>query len=241
MTRNQLEAMTRFMLDQLPADWLKADDASAFDMADALLLSLNDYYIKTKCSPVEYTLAATANTHTYRYDAFGSGTPKTGGRMFEITYVGYNSLALTPATMSRLAEFDPNWRHAASGTPAMWIPNGERAIRLWPTPSSTLNISVAGYQIPDPATFDTGTESPDIFEGDMRLIALGAALLPIMRDPSRENMVRASALYAELEAGYAAAHKRIHGAARASLVVGRRGVSRSGYQPLNERISTTFS
>lgn len=221
MTRKQIFAMARFVLDQLPTDWIKATDSNLFSLSDALDLAYNKYAIETECFPVTYTLAATASQAEYRYDAFGTGSPKSGARMFKINYVAYDSREISESTRADIARSDPNWRFSSAGTPLAWFPSGERRFQLWPKPVGVLNIVVEGFETPDLTSFTTDAAIPDIHVGDHRLLALETALLPLMRDPENENLVRATSFYQELQAGYKAARKRIHGAGRASIIVGR--------------------
>ncbi len=233
MTRKEIIQLARFLLDELVTDRLADSSTTEFDMLQALQVSYDQYTIETECFEVSYTLAATADQHTYAYSLFGTGTPKTGARMFKVVAVAYDEKQLDETTKSNLAAIDPHWRFASSSTPRLWIPAGERKIRLWPTPPSTSNIDVEGYETPDPVFTTTASPAgdalvPDIHVGDHRLLAIGAAILPLLNNPNEDNQLRTSPLYQELVNGWKAARKRIHGSGRASIIVGRRGAMQTG-------------
>jgi hypothetical protein len=163
-------------------------------------------------------------------------------RMFELVAVAYDSKALEETTIANLAATDANWRFSESSTPRFWIPAGERKVRLWPPPPDTSNIDSVAYETPPrrfgnlPSTAGDYLE-PDIHSTNHRLISIGAAILPLLRNPNIDNQVRMSPLYQELTAGYKAAKKRIHGSGRAQIIVGRRGTQGRTLLPLTARIT----
>jgi len=77
-----------------------------------------------------------------------------------------------------------------------------------------------GWETPDPDTFATDTDVPQLHEDDHDLIAVWAAILHIIRDPGGENSARAGELFPRYEKGIAQAKERIN-RGRGRTVVGR--------------------
>ena len=155
----------------------------------------------------------------------GVGAQSAGERMFEVTYVAFDTTRYDSALARRTADWmdtrAPGWRWDSPGTPEVWLPDGERMIRLWRPPDSALAIYVEGYETPDPTLFDADTDSPDVHEDDHHLLSIKAALSALPRDIDTAAAVRVQMFTAEYEAGLKGARKRIHGTGDEEIIFAR--------------------
>lgn len=144
-----------------------------------------------------------------------------GSRVFEIKTLAYNSVTLTAVNENWLDNNYTNWRFNDNGTPRLWVPWGERGFRLYPKPSGTDNIYLEGYEIPELGAFDADSDVPDIHIKDHELLAVYAAIMVTVADPTNENQIRGSVLAPMWESGINAAKKRISGTGQFYTVMAR--------------------
>ena len=216
-TRAQLRQMFRFYLDNLGTGNIPDTSDTQIDANDLLMMAYEEYARQTRCFNVSYTLAATADTAIYAYSDFGEGA---GARVFAVSHIAYNGKRLDRRSLTDMDNADSAWRSKESGSPAVWIPWGDSAFRLYPAPSGTDNITFEGWSIPSVTSFDSDTECPSILKTDQPLIAIYAAILATIKNPNDENAIRQSALYPQWNEGIQKANRRIHGTAE-TVVYGK--------------------
>ncbi len=217
MNRLQLDKYTRYLLDQLAAGWVVSEDATYFDLNDALMDGYRRYARETRCFRVDYQTAATIDETTYNLSNFGSGA---GSRIFEVVAVGFNNAQLKRVDEEYLTSINPDWRFAVSDTPEYWVSGwSDGQIRVYPSPNTTAQLYVEGYETPDPTTFASNTDSPAIHEDDHRLIAVWAAMLVVVRGAVTDMASRVPALWQEWQAGIEAANARLHPQAGLSVPI----------------------
>lgn len=234
MTKAEIRELARFYLSETGTSWYKNTTAGIFDIDDALVLSLQRYYRETKCSMVNFTLAATADQEEYAYTAFHADA----ARIFDISYISYDGDPLTRINRGNLDRIDSKWRTAASGTPRYWLPWGDKKIRIYKPPSGTLNLYLEGWETPASTVFDGDSDTPPIDVTDHPIIAKYAAVLGTIRDVTDENQMRQNVLYKEVLAGWQAAYKRIHGIGDETIIFGRNAGSEPDYTlPYNTSIT----
>jgi hypothetical protein len=151
----------------------------------------------------------------------GTAAQTAGDRIFAIEVVTFNERELDRQTADWLSSYDTKWRTRESSTPDVWIPWGEKRLRMWKTPNSTDDIYLEGYATPDPLSFAKDTDTLSIEEDDQFLVPMFAAVMVQLRGSQDEALVKASMFGPQLEAGWKAAHKRIHGIGGGEIIFGR--------------------
>jgi len=207
-TRSKLRQWFRFYLDNLGTSNIPDSSDTVIDTNDLLLMAYEEYARQTKCFDVSYTITATPDTAIYDFTLFGSGA---GERIFALSYVGYDSEELDHQSLTDLNNTEPNWREQDSGKPRIWTPWGDSSIRFHPAPDSALPITIEGWELPNPSTFDSDDDYPHILKSDQQLIAMYAAILATVKNPNDENAIRQSVLFPQWNEGTKKAVRRIHG------------------------------
>jgi len=219
MNKAKLRELTRFYIDKYDDSWIADSDATRFDIDDALDLALKRWYEATLCSRATYTLAAVSGQSVYARSAFPTGA----SRIFDLYLVTFDGSTLIPTSVENLNSLNQNWRTATSATPRYWMPWNDTDIRLYPTPSTTDNIIIEGFQLPDYTYFDADTdEPPGVNIADHDALTLYAAMLVTIGEPTDENAARQSTLYTLWTSKLAKARARVSGKKNVKTIMGRR-------------------
>ncbi len=232
MTRAEIMQLARFLLDEHSADWLLDSSSSYYDLGQAVFAAYEQYAMETKCFVESISDDSVEDQAEYSLATMDSSV---GPRIFEVRYVGFDSKELAHTDINQLSRVNPHWRYDDSGTPRDWMMWGDGSIRVHPAPDSVATLDVEGYVTPATTAFDDAADVPAIHSADHELIAIGAAIIVATRDPSNENVVRASPLFDRLRAGYARARRRIHRSG--SVVVGSGGTGVRAPQTILGRIT----
>ena len=152
----------------------------------------------------------------------GVGAQAAGARLFEVVAVTYDrdgtdpSVFDAPLTEARLPV---NWRTLDNSTPTGFLRWGDRAIRVLAPPDAGCVAEIDGYETPDLTSFAAETDEPDMVIDDQELLAVYAAILLMIRDPSEENAIRGNVLYPRWQSGIVKAKGRMHSGG--SFMIGR--------------------
>ena len=223
----------------LTAHGLLEGDIVHFDTADTNISIGTRYFVKYVSSSV-FQIATTLGGTAIVLTAHTNHCRKVAAeRLFDLNCVAFDESRLERKNVAWLDACDSKWRFADNGTPRVWIPWGERKIRLYKPPSATSNIYIEGWETPNPRLFDGDADTPPIEESDHNLIAMYAAVVVTIRGSKDEMLVRQSALYPQLEAGWRRAYQRIHNTGDSTVIFGRgTNLPTNDWPPYSDTVTT---
>ncbi len=197
-------------------------DIVVFDTTNGTtLIAGQEYFVKYYSSTVFQVASTRGGTAIVIADHTNHVKKPAAARMFKASYMAFNSVDLDHITPARLENIRSNWRFDSNGVPRWWFKWNEGGIRVHPAPSTTANIYIEGFETPDRVRFDEDNDSPAIHPGDHSLLAIYAAILTTVRDPSNENAIRSNVLFPAWQEGTVRARSRIHGPDGAEVIVAR--------------------
>ena len=96
--------------------------------------------------PVPGTASLTNQTaQMYAYSTLATADT---GKLWYARSVTFNGFALIPISRAALERWFPTWQNDLAGSPLYWFRNGVEGFGIYPAPSPSGAVSVAGYEIP---------------------------------------------------------------------------------------------
>jgi hypothetical protein len=218
MNKGSIKRLARSLANRQGTSSVPDTSTSVFDADTAFEIAIKQYFEKTDSLPCEKEVDCVKDQKVYPYSHFEAAGQ---GAIYRIDYIGFDSRDLTKRSLTWLDDYSRGWRYAASGTPLVWTPYGERQLMTYPAPDAVKKIRAFGYCYPAAATYDTDADVPPIIDTAHPLIAVYMAMLFEFGLAADEDALRASSHWQTWENGTKSQSMRVHPAEAVNVADGR--------------------